>query len=123
MRKPARRSTSPALAREWAASERALGFRHGKPVGLPDAALDVSGTCRTGCEQTGGIAMRYLSDTNLRAVLTVLVARLGGEAVITNEELYDAMMPGGGLTERFVVEDVPGGVRVSVQDSYHAEGE
>jgi hypothetical protein len=67
--------------------------------------------------------MAYLSDTNLRAVLTVLVVRLGGEVRISNEELYDAMMPGGGLTERFVVEDVPGGIRVSVQDSYRTEAE
>jgi hypothetical protein len=68
-------------------------------------------------------AMAYLSDTNLRAVLTVLVARLGGEARISNEKLYDAMMPASGLTERFVVEDVPGGIRISVQDSYRAEAE
>jgi hypothetical protein len=65
--------------------------------------------------------MAYLSDTNLRAVLTVLTARLGGEVIIKNEELYDAMMPGGGLTERFVIEEVAGGIRVSVQDSYRTE--
>jgi hypothetical protein len=67
--------------------------------------------------------MTYLSNTNLRAVLTVLVVRLGGEVTISNEELYDAMMPGSGLTERFVVEDAPGGIRVSVRDSYRAEDE
>lgn len=65
--------------------------------------------------------MAYLSDTNLRAVLTVLVARLGGEVHITNEELYDAMMPAGGLAERFVVEETACGIRVSVQDTYRAE--
>jgi hypothetical protein len=65
--------------------------------------------------------MVYLSDTNLRAVLTVLVQRLGGEVTISNEELYDAMMPASGLRERFVVEDAPGGIRVSVQDSYQAD--
>ncbi len=37
--------------------------------------------------------MVYLSDANLRAVLTVLVVRLGGEVHLTNEELYNAMMP------------------------------
>jgi hypothetical protein len=64
--------------------------------------------------------MAYLSDTNLRAVLTVLVGRLGGEVRITNEELYDAMMPSSGLAERFVVEETADGIRVSVQDSYPA---
>lgn len=62
--------------------------------------------------------MSYLSDANLRAVLTVLVARLGGEVNITNEELYDAMMPGHGLMERFVVEESGNGIRVSVTDTY-----
>ena len=47
--------------------------------------------------------MRYLSDTNLRAVLTVLVARLGGEAIISSEELYDAMMPGSGTLANEVI--------------------
>lgn len=65
--------------------------------------------------------MAYLSDTNLRAILSVLVVRLGGEALISNEELYDAMMPGNGLAERFVVEDTATGVRVTVEDSYRAE--
>ncbi len=65
--------------------------------------------------------MAYLSDVNLRAVLTVLVVRLGGEAIVSNEELYDAMMPGHGLLERFVVEETAGGIRVSVADSYRAE--
>ena len=45
--------------------------------------------------------MPYLSDANLRAVLTVLVVRLGGEVRITNEELYEAMMPASGVAESF----------------------
>jgi hypothetical protein len=67
--------------------------------------------------------MVYLSDTNLRAVLTVLVMRLGGEVHLTNEELYNAMMPESGFAERFVIEETAGGVRVSVKDSYRAEHE
>ncbi len=70
---------------------------------------------------TEGDDMAYLSDMNLRAVLTVLVARFGGEVQITNEELYDAMLPGHGLAERFVIEETPTGVRVSVKDSYRSE--
>jgi len=65
----------------------------------------------------------YLSDTNLRAVLTVLLHRLGGEVHITNEEIYDAMMPSTGLTERFVVDDTAGGIRISVKDSYRVDPE
>jgi len=67
--------------------------------------------------------MAYLSDANLRAVLTVLVMRLGGDVHLTNEELYRAMMPESGIAERFVVEETPNGVRVSVHDSYRAEDE
>ncbi len=62
--------------------------------------------------------MVYLSDANLRAVLTVLVVRLGGEVHLTNEELYNAMMPESGVAERFVIEETASGLRVSVQDSY-----
>jgi hypothetical protein len=62
--------------------------------------------------------MVYLSDANLRAVLTVLVVRLGGEVHLTNEELYNAMMPESGVAERFVIEETGSGLRVSVQDSY-----
>lgn len=65
--------------------------------------------------------MPYLSDVNLRAVLTVLIVRLGGEIHISNEEIYDAMMPTSGLTERFVIEDTADGIRVSIRDSYPAE--
>jgi hypothetical protein len=67
--------------------------------------------------------MAYLSDANLRAVLTALVVRLGGEVHLTNEELYQAMLPESGVAERFVIEETAGGVRVSVQDSYRAEHE
>ncbi len=59
--------------------------------------------------------MAYLSDTNLRAVLTVLLARLGGDAHITNEELYDAMMPGEGQSERFVLEETANGLRLRIE--------
>lgn len=65
--------------------------------------------------------MDYLSDANLRAVLTVLVARAGGEVHVTNHELYEAMMPASGLAERFVVESTADGVRVSIKDSYRVE--
>jgi hypothetical protein len=61
--------------------------------------------------------MAYLSDTNLRAVLTVLLARLGGDVHITNEELYDAMMPGGGLSERFVLQETANGFHLLIQDA------
>jgi hypothetical protein len=59
--------------------------------------------------------MAYLSDVNLRAVLTVLVERAGGEITIGNAELYDAMMPDAGVPERFVVEDTGSGVRIRIQ--------
>jgi hypothetical protein len=65
--------------------------------------------------------MNYLSDANLRAVLTVLVARAGGEVRITNAELYEAMMPENGLAESFVVESTGDGVCVSIKDSYGGE--
>lgn len=61
--------------------------------------------------------MAYLSDTNLRAILTVLVERAGGEVFITNEEIYDAMMPVSGTSERFLVEESANGLRVSIADS------
>lgn len=65
--------------------------------------------------------MNYLSDANLRAVLTILVARAGGEVHLTNQEIYEAMMPESGLAERFVVESTADGVCVSIKDSYRAE--
>ena len=61
--------------------------------------------------------MAYLSDTNLRAVLTVLGARLGGDVHITNEELYDAMLPGDGHSERFVLEETGNGFHVRIRRS------
>jgi hypothetical protein len=61
--------------------------------------------------------MAYLSDVNLRAVLVVLVGRAGGSVEISNEELYDAMMPDSGETERFVVTETAGGIRVSIHRS------
>lgn len=63
--------------------------------------------------------MNYLSDMNLRAVLTVLVSRAGGEVVISNEELYDAMMPRDGR-ERFRVENTDAGIRVLIEDTERA---
>jgi hypothetical protein len=65
--------------------------------------------------------VNYLSDTNLRAILTVLVVRAGGEVLVGNEELYEAMMPASGLLERFVVENTTDGVRISIRDTYQAE--
>jgi hypothetical protein len=65
--------------------------------------------------------MNYLSDTNLRAILTVLVMRSGGEVLVSNEELYEAMMPASGLLERFVVENTTEGVRISIKDTYQTE--
>lgn len=61
--------------------------------------------------------MAYLSDVNLRAVLVVLVTRAGGSLEITNEELYGAMMPGGGKQERFLLAETAGGIRLSIQAS------
>jgi hypothetical protein len=59
--------------------------------------------------------MSYLSDMNLRAVLTVLIERAGGEIYISNEELYDAIMPATGIAERFYVEETGVGVRVWIE--------
>jgi len=56
--------------------------------------------------------MAYLSDVNLRAVLTVLVERAGGLVHVTNEELYDAMLPGDGESERFLVTETPSGLTI-----------
>jgi len=58
----------------------------------------------------------YLSNVNLRAVLAVLVRRAGGEVELSNEELYDAMMPADGRAEPLVVVETPAGVRISVDD-------
>ena len=61
--------------------------------------------------------MEYLSDTNLRAVLIVLLGRIGGTVEVTNGEIYDAMLPDKSGGERFVVTDIHGGVRVSIVPS------
>jgi len=65
--------------------------------------------------------MNYLSNANLRAVLTILVARAGGDVYVTNDEIYEAMMPSSGLVEHLVVDSVAGGIYVSVRDSYSSE--
>jgi hypothetical protein len=65
--------------------------------------------------------VNFLSDTNLRAVLVVLVARAGGSVEITNEELYDAMMPSGGIGDGFVVAETTRGVQVSIQASRRSD--
>lgn len=57
--------------------------------------------------------MRYLSDVNLRAVLSVLIDRAGGAIEISNEELYDAMLPDNGQAERFEIEELPDGLRLT----------
>lgn len=57
--------------------------------------------------------MSYLSDVDLRAVLSVLVARAGGTVEITNEELYDAMTSRGGQHDGFEVEETPAGIRLT----------
>ena len=61
--------------------------------------------------------MPYLSNVNLRAVLAILVRRAGGEVHISNEELYDAMMPAEGKAEPFIVEETPTGLRISIPES------
>jgi len=58
--------------------------------------------------------MTHLSDVNLRPALVVLVGRAGGSVEISNGELYDAMLPDSGETERFMVAETPRGVRVSL---------
>lgn len=58
--------------------------------------------------------MRYLSDVNLRAVLSILVAREGGTVEISNAELYDAMLPGNGRSEGFTLEETSTGLRISL---------
>jgi len=64
-----------------------------------------------------GFDVPYLSNVNLRAVLAILVRRAGGEVHISNEELYDAMMPAEGKAEPFIVEETPTGLRISIQES------
>jgi hypothetical protein len=61
--------------------------------------------------------MAYLSDVNLRAVLTVLVQCAGGLMHVSNEELYEAMLPGDGKSERFLVTESPSGLTASTPRS------
>jgi hypothetical protein len=61
--------------------------------------------------------MSYLSDTNLRAVLIVLLERCGGTVDLTNGELYDAMLPDRSGGERFQITQTDGGVRISIVPS------
>jgi hypothetical protein len=61
--------------------------------------------------------LAYLSDMNLRAVLTVLIARSGGEVTVTNEELYDAMMAPHAARERFLVEETDTGIRITILET------
>ena len=57
---------------------------------------------------------RYLSDVNLRAVLSVLIGRAGGTVEISNTELYDAMLAEHGGHEQFVVIETEIGTRLSM---------
>jgi hypothetical protein len=57
---------------------------------------------------------RYLSDVNLRAVLSVLIGRAGGTVEISNTELYDAMLAEHGGREQFVVIETEIGTRLSM---------
>jgi len=43
------------------------------------------------------------------------------EVHVTNDEIYEAMMPSSGLVEHLVVEPVAGGIHVSIRDSYSPE--
>ena len=60
--------------------------------------------------------MQYLSNVNLRAILAVLLRRAGGEITVTNEDLYDAMMPAEGRAEPFVIQETSTGVRISLRE-------
>jgi hypothetical protein len=60
--------------------------------------------------------MRYLSDVNLRAVLNVLIGRAGGTVEISNEELYDAMLPDHSHGERVLIEETGTGLRLTIVD-------
>jgi hypothetical protein len=62
--------------------------------------------------------VRYLSDTNLRAVLIVLIGRAGGRIDITNAELYDAMLTGDEPADGFMVEETGTGVRLSIHPGH-----
>jgi hypothetical protein len=59
--------------------------------------------------------VRYLGDTNLRAVLIVLIARAGGRIDATNAEIYDAMLAGDRSAGGFEVEETSTGLRLSTR--------
>lgn len=61
--------------------------------------------------------MDHVSDSNLRAVLIVLLGRMGGTVEVTNGELYDAMLPDLSSGERFLISEIHGGVRISIVPS------
>jgi hypothetical protein len=60
-----------------------------------------------------GVAVNYLSDVNLRAVLAVLIGRAGGSVEISNEELYGAMIGPGGQHDGFEINETPTGVQIT----------
>jgi len=60
-------------------------------------------------------AVIYLSDINLRAVLHVLISQAGGTIDITNEALYDAMLPDTGWGDHFRVTETETGVRLTIE--------
>ncbi len=66
--------------------------------------------------------MTYLSDVDLRAVLSVLISRAGGTVDITNAELYDAMLPGNGRSEGFRIDETVVGLRLSVAPPTDQQG-
>ena len=56
---------------------------------------------------------RSPSDADLRAVIIALIRRGGGSVEVDNAELYDAMIPDlGTRAGSFVVEEIPGGIRL-----------
>lgn len=66
--------------------------------------------------------MRYLSDVNLRAALTVLIRRAGGQVEISNADLYQAMLTAEGREDGFEVEETGAGVRLSVRPAEDSGG-
>jgi len=65
--------------------------------------------------------MRYLSDVNLRAVLTVLITRAGGRVEMTNAELYEAMLTAEGRDDGFLVEETGTGLSLSIPSRREAD--
>lgn len=57
------------------------------------------------------------SDANLRAILVVLLRRVGGSVRIENSDLYDAMLSEGRVrTGNFTVHETPDGIEVRLID-------